>query len=184
MPGMRLVATAFVTALAAATLGPAAAAADPAESAQPRVEELRPRTEDLKPRVVDLHPRRHKNTLTVGSDVLFAFDSARLSDDAASILAGVVRDLQKAHAKRVLIVGHTDSIGTDAYNQQLSERRATAVLRHLRNHVGSKGVRYAAAGRGEKDPVAANTKPDGSDNPDGRRKNRRVTIRYSKGGRS
>lgn len=179
---MRLVATVLVSVLTAATAGPAAAAADPAASAQPRVEELRPRTADLtprvaglKPRVVDLRPKRHRNTLTVGSDVLFAFDSARLSPDAANVLAGVVRDLRTAHAKRVVIVGYTDSIGSDAYNQRLSERRAKSVLAYLK-HTGTTGVRYAAAGRGENDPVAANTRPDGSDDPDGRRKNRRVTI--------
>lgn len=189
MSGVRgtwLVAAVFGTVLATAPLGPAAAAAaDPAASAQPRVEELRPRTAGLaprvaglKPRVVDLRPKRHRNTLTVGSDVLFAFDSARLSTDAASVLAGVVRDLRTAHARRVVIVGYTDSIGSDAYNQRLSERRARTVLAYLRTHAGGKGVRYAAAGRGEQDPVAANTRPDGSDDPDGRRKNRRVTITY------
>jgi len=76
----------------------------------------------------------------------------------------------------VTIEGHTDSIGSDAYNQRLSERRAAAVKQYL----VSKGVgadRLTTVGRGEKDPVAPNTTPDGKDNPEGRAMNRRAELK-------
>ena len=74
------------------------------------------------------------------------------------------------------IEGHTDAIGSDADNQALSERRAAAVRGALEAALGS-GYQYTSVGFGETRPVAPNTKPDGSDDPDGRALNRRVEIR-------
>ena len=74
------------------------------------------------------------------------------------------------------IEGHTDAIGSDADNQALSERRAAAVRTALEAELGS-GYQYTSVGFGETKPVAPNTKPDGSDDPDGRALNRRVEIR-------
>lgn len=74
----------------------------------------------------------------------------------------------------IIAVGHTDSIGSDAYNQKLSERRAAAVKAYL----VSKGIeanRVYTEGKGEKQPVAEN-RTNGRDNPEGRAKNRRVEI--------
>jgi len=76
---------------------------------------------------------------------------------------------------QVTIEGHTDSIGSDSYNQRLSERRAQAVKAYL----VSKGVaasRLETVGKGEQEPVAPNTK-DGKDNPQGRAMNRRAELK-------
>ena len=74
------------------------------------------------------------------------------------------------------IEGYTDAIGSAAYNQELSERRARAVEVWLVAHgiVGRDAAQVQ--GYGKSKPIAPNTKPDGSDNPEGREKNRRVEI--------
>lgn len=153
-----------------------AAAAPPLPS--PRIIDLKPRVVTLKPRVIDLRPKHEKHTYTVDADVLFAFDSAKLSPDATSVLDDVVRTLQQPGVKEATITGYTDSIGSAAYNLSLSRRRAAAVRAYLQDKVGNPHLHYTAVGRGEKDPVAANKKPGGGDNPAGRRKNRRVVITY------
>jgi OOP family OmpA-OmpF porin len=74
-----------------------------------------------------------------------------------------------------MIVGHTDSIGSDEYNQRLSERRAQAVKQYL----VSKGIaasRLSTEGQGEREPIAPNTE-DGKDNPEGRAMNRRAELK-------
>lgn len=152
-----------------------AAAAPPLPS--PRIVDLHPRVVTLKPRVIDLRPKHRKHTYTVDADVLFAFDRATLSPDATSVLDEVVRTLDKPGVRKVTVTGYTDSVGSNGYNLSLSRRRAAAVRGYLRGKVGK--LHYTAVGRGEKNPVAANKKPDGSDNPAGRRKNRRVVITYS-----
>ena len=71
---------------------------------------------------------------------------------------------------------HTDGKGSPEYNQGLSERRAEAVAAWLAQHEGIARSRMKVQGYGETQPVAPNTKPDGSDNSAGRKKNRRVVI--------
>lgn len=91
------------------------------------------------------------------------------------VLDEAARILQENPDVNVLVEGHTDSIGSEAYNQTLSEGRAGAVKAHL---VG-KGVgadRFQTAGRGESDPVAPNTNEDATDNPEGRAMNRRAEL--------
>jgi outer membrane protein OmpA-like peptidoglycan-associated protein len=85
----------------------------------------------------------------------------------------VIREKPKGGVR---IEGHTDSKGSDAYNQRLSERRANAVTDWLVNREGLKNVRFETCGFGAKKSVAPNTKSDGSDDPEGRQKNRRVKI--------
>jgi outer membrane protein OmpA-like peptidoglycan-associated protein len=115
--------------------------------------------------------RVDEETLQVSfdSDILFAVDSAALSQSARDELnefAGVMGRYPKT---AIVVQGHTDSTGSEAYNQSLSERRANAV----RNHLAAQGVapdRMAALGYGEDHPVA------GNDSTAGRAQNRRVTI--------
>jgi outer membrane protein OmpA-like peptidoglycan-associated protein len=76
----------------------------------------------------------------------------------------------------VRVEGHTDAKGSDSYNQKLSDRRASSVKNWFVQKEGLKEVRFSTAGLGAKKPVAPNNKPDGSDNRDGRQKNRRVEI--------
>ena len=67
-------------------------------------------------------------------------------------------------------------MGSDTYNIGLSQRRAQSVVRWLGQQGGVATARLQPLGRGEQDPVASNTRPDGSDDPSGRARNRRVKI--------
>ncbi len=113
------------------------------------------------------------------SDVLFDFDKADIKSEAASTLSKVALIIEKKGKGQVLIEGHTDSKGTNEYNQRLSEKRAFAVKRWLVEKHGIAASRIEAKGWGETKPVAPNTNPDGSDNPAGRAMNRRVVITIS-----
>lgn len=154
-----------------------AAAQSPANLPPPRVVPFSERIVSLTPRVVSVAPKKTApNTFNVGADILFAFNSATLSPNAQSVLRSVVDQLRSHHPAVVTIRGYTDSIGSESYNLGLSQRRANAVQAYLRSQVP--GLTYHARGLGEADPVAPNTHPDGSDNPAGRQKNRRVVISY------
>jgi outer membrane protein OmpA-like peptidoglycan-associated protein len=114
--------------------------------------------------------------IELAADVLFEYDKADVLPHAREVLkraAGRIRE----HVKHsVRIEGHTDAKGTANYNQKLSERRALAVKEWLVEKEWLKDVTFSVVGFGETMPVAPNIKPDGSDDPEGRRKNRRVDI--------
>jgi outer membrane protein OmpA-like peptidoglycan-associated protein len=118
-----------------------------------------------------------RTTVTLSEEVLFEFDRADLKPAAASRLDALAAQLEDVRPRTVTIVGHTDSRGETAYNQDLSERRAASVRAALAERLGG-GIAFEATGKGETDPVAPNEKPDGSDDPDGRALNRRVEISY------
>lgn len=109
------------------------------------------------------------------SDVLFAFGSAELSPAAQEAIAAVDAQITGSGGA-ITVEGHTDSVGDDASNQQLSDQRAEAVRAALSAELGG-SFTYQTTGFGESRPVAPNTNPDGSDNSDGRAQNRRVEIR-------
>ncbi len=103
------------------------------------------------------------------SDVLFAVDSAALDGASRASLEQVAQVIAEYRKTAVVVQGHTDSTGSEAYNQRLSQRRADAV----RNYLVGRGVsheRMVAVGYGETQPVVSNA------NPDGRALNRRVDI--------
>src|SRR3546814_11057484 len=75
-----------------------------------------------------------------------------------------------------ILAGHTDSKGTDAYNQALSERRASAVYDYLTSNGIDAGRLVGPVGYGESRPIATNTNADGSDNPEGRARHRRTAL--------
>jgi OmpA-OmpF porin, OOP family len=104
--------------------------------------------------------------------ILFDFDKATLRPEAAPVLAAVAEALTD-QTSTVEVNGHTDAVGDDAYNQDLSERRAQAVIAGLQADGVSTPLQ--AHGFGETQPVAPNTL-DGKDNPTGRQLNRRVEI--------
>jgi outer membrane protein OmpA-like peptidoglycan-associated protein len=114
--------------------------------------------------------------LALPADVLFDFDRAVLKPGAEPLLRSTAQFLAKQRAKSVIIEGHTDSKGTDQYNVQLSIARANAVRNWLVTNQVPNANSFVARGVGKAQPIAANTKPDGSDNPEGRRQNRRVTF--------
>lgn len=107
--------------------------------------------------------------VTLAADVLFDFDKAVLKAEGKSKLDDLANKVRGINLEVVIAIGHTDSIGSDAYNQKLSVRRAESVKAYL----VSKGVepnRIYTEGKGEKQPVASNKTKDG------RQKNRRVEI--------
>jgi outer membrane protein OmpA-like peptidoglycan-associated protein len=106
--------------------------------------------------------------LTLG-DVLFEFNRADLKPGTMQKLYPLVTFLQENPTRNVVIEGHTDNIGSDAYNQDLSERRAEAVRSFLIQN-GIRAERVTAQGRGKSYPVASN------DTEAGRQQNRRVEI--------
>jgi outer membrane protein OmpA-like peptidoglycan-associated protein len=138
-----------------------------------RVVDLPARVLDLPARVVDVRPKVEAGAVAVNSDVLFDFASATLSVSAGAVLGQVVQRVAAARGRTVTITGHTDSVGSDRANLDLSRQRAQAVRAFLAPR--ARGVRFAVAGRGESQPVAQNEIGE-VDNPAGRRLNRRVTI--------
>jgi outer membrane protein OmpA-like peptidoglycan-associated protein len=106
--------------------------------------------------------------LTLG-DVIFATGRAELMTGATGHLDKLVSFLQQYTDRTVLVEGFTDSTGTQAYNQDLSERRARSVSDYLSVHGVASG-RISASGRGMSDPVSAN------DTATGRQQNRRVEV--------
>jgi photosystem I P700 chlorophyll a apoprotein A2 len=118
--------------------------------------------------------------IELSADVLFDFDKATLKPvamDALGKVAGVLKGMPNSPAT---VDGHTDGKGQADYNQKLSERRANSVKDWLVNQGGIPASRLSARGFGMTRPVAPNTKKDGSDDAEGRQKNRRVEIRVKK----
>lgn len=107
--------------------------------------------------------------VTFDSGILFDVDSDVLRPASEENLSNLAQSIAEYDGTRILVVGHTDATGSDAYNQGLSERRASAARTYLmRQGVG--GDRVEAAGRGESEPVADN------DTAEGRQENRRVEV--------
>lgn len=114
--------------------------------------------------------------VTFPDNVLFAFDSAELSGEGLELLAEMAEVIAYYEQAKVRVYGHTDDVGSQAYNQRLSERRAQAVADHLVRRHGVQEARLSTEGFGADRPVAANRHADGSDNPQGRAANRRVEV--------
>jgi outer membrane protein OmpA-like peptidoglycan-associated protein len=110
-------------------------------------------------------------------DILFEFNKSALTSDARAKVRdiGDILNSQKVSHRRVSVEGHTDSIGSEEYNQRLSERRAEAVGSAIRSSEVDSS-RLQTRGFGKKYPIAPNQNSDGSDNPAGRAKNRRVEV--------
>jgi outer membrane protein OmpA-like peptidoglycan-associated protein len=127
--------------------------------------------QDLKAKVT-----AHEVKIELDADVLFDFDKYSLRAEAANSLREV-GEVAKSYGKSpMLIEGHTDGKGTHPYNMKLSDNRAASVKKWLVENAGVSGSRITTRGWGETKPVAPNKNPDGSDNPAGRQKNRRVEI--------
>lgn len=135
--------------------GPAAAP-PPAPPAPPPVAQAPP-------------PRPAKKKIVLRS-VHFDFDKSIIRPDAVPVLNEAAETLKAEGGIAVIVEGHTDSVGTDAYNQKLSHRRADAVRQYLVKH-GIPATRITTEGLGESRPVASN------DTEDGRAQNRRVELR-------
>lgn len=126
---------------------------------------------DLNAKVTDREIR-----IELAADVLFDFDKAELRPEAFPSLEKVAEVLRSHAGSPVTIEGHTDGKGTDAYNVPLSEKRAQAVREWLVKKGGAAAAKITTKGWGKSKPIVSNTRPDGSDDPEGRKKNRRVEI--------
>jgi len=107
--------------------------------------------------------------VTFASGLLYDFDADRLRPEAEQNLRNLATTLARYRDTDLLIVGHTDSVGTDAYNQSLSERRARSVSEFLVTQ-GVVWGRLHSTGRGEREPVGSNATDSG------RQDNRRVEV--------
>src|SRR5207245_10456047 len=145
---------------------------------QRKVLDLIFRVEDMGGKIQDLQVKETGQEIHIqlAADVLFDFDKADIRSSAQSALHQAAEIIRQHAKSTVRIEGHTDSKGNDAYNQKLSERRADSVKTWLTDKEGLGNVQFATQGFGAKKPVAPNKKPDGSDDPEGRQKNRRVEI--------
>ncbi|GAA5167764.1 OmpA family protein [Ornithinimicrobium tianjinense] len=114
-----------------------------------------------------------ETVISLSSDVLFEFDRSAISETARKKIAELVADVPEGAT--VEIGGHTDSVSDEAYNQELSEKRAQAVADVLAQ--ARPDLQLDVKGYGESQPVADNER-GGEDHPEGRALNRRVEIRY------
>lgn len=178
MIGRLLVATALLSLVMPAGAG-AQASPPPA-----RVLGLQLRDLDLRLRVSSPEGVRAESRaevdFAIAGDVLFAFNQATLTPAASGILSRLADEIRAQAVGPVAIVGYTDAIGNDSFNLDLSRRRATAVQAELQRLLAGSSTQLTTDGRGKADPVAPNNNADGSDNPEGRARNRRVTVTYAK----
>ncbi len=132
--------------------------------------------------VQDLQVKEIGNEVRIdlAADVLFEFDKADILPKAEETLSKAAAIVKERAKGTVRVEGHTDSKGDDAYNMRLSERRANSVAAWLRSKGGLGNFTFTTKGFGETQPVTPNQKPDGSDDPEGRQKNRRVAIVITK----
>ncbi len=109
--------------------------------------------------------------VTISGEVLFQYNQAELRPTARQRLLAVVEALRANPNAEIVVEGHTDSVGSDSFNEQLSQRRADAVRRFLVAE-GIEAHRVRAVGRGEAEPIAEN------ETDTGRANNRRVEIHF------
>jgi outer membrane protein OmpA-like peptidoglycan-associated protein/tetratricopeptide (TPR) repeat protein len=107
--------------------------------------------------------------------VFFGFDRFDLTNEAKTTLNDLVEILKTYPMLEVNAIGHTDNKGSEAYNMMLSKKRSANVVQYI-TRKGIDGKRIQSLGKGESQPVARNSNPDGSDSPEGRQLNRRVEI--------
>lgn len=113
-----------------------------------------------------------QTTVSLSADVLFPFDSAEVTDGARTTLEALAAELAETEGT-IAVVGHTDSVGTEEYNQQLSENRADAVAEVLREHLGDREI--TTEGRSFREPIAR----ESDDDPAAAAQNRRVEISFA-----
>ncbi|MBO7480787.1 MAG: OmpA family protein, partial [Bacteroidales bacterium] len=121
------------------------------------------------------------NTLSTRSfvveNIYYDFAKYNLREESKTVIDTTILKILNAYPRIIVeISSHTDSVGTDQSNMTLSQNRAQSVV----NYLIQKGIskdRLVAKGYGESKPIAPNSNPDGSDNPEGRQKNRRTEFR-------
>ena len=134
---------------------------------------------DLKAAGADIKETASDIKISLQGEILFDFDKSNLRPAAESTLMQIAKLIQAQSKPTTLIEGFTDSKGSDSYNAKLSDRRAASVKSWLSQH-GIRAASMQTRGWGAAKPVSPNKHPDGSDDPDGRQKNRRVEITIRK----
>jgi OOP family OmpA-OmpF porin len=114
-------------------------------------------------------PKVTQTKITLQADTLYDFDKATLKPEGKATLDKVAADLSKIRLEVIIAVGNTDSVGSDAYNQALGQRRAQSVKAYLISK-GVDGGRIYTESKGKSNPVATNATAEG------RAKNRRTDI--------
>jgi OOP family OmpA-OmpF porin len=133
-----------------------------------QVAAVEPTPEPAPAPIVDTEPEPAPELVRVELDVKFDFDKSRVREESYSDIKNLADFMQQYPQTNTTVEGHTDSVGTDQYNQRLSERRAEAVRNVLVNEYGVEGGRVNSVGYGESRPVADNSTEEG------RQINRRV----------
>ncbi|MEU6481971.1 OmpA family protein [Streptomyces sp. NPDC047017] len=198
---LTLTLTATTVLLAAHLCGAVAARADGGPSVPPGTEpsasapvKVDPNDPDLKlpegatlaaPKVLDIksvvedqggEERREDTntdvTFALQAEVLFAKDSAKLSDQARSRIDAIAQEIKKQHATQVRVFGFTDNLGTHEHGVALSKQRANAVQDVLSQELNDPTVTFDVRGYAEDYPIADNSTEDG------RKKNRRVEVTF------
>lgn len=123
---------------------------------------------------------RDEIRIELPADILFDFDQAVIRAEAREALAAAAKVLRAHPSGRVVFSGHADSKGNEAHNLPLSMRRARAVQAWLSGQENVPTPKASVKGFGAGQPAVPNTKPDGSDDPEGRQRNRRVEILITK----
>ncbi len=147
-----------------------------------KVENLGGKTESLVGQVQELQVKETatETRIELPADILFDFDKADIRPAAAAALKQAADVIRKGAKGTVRIEGHTDGKGKPDYNKKLSERRSASVQKWLADREGLKAIKFAVQGFGATKPVAPNANADGSDDPEGRQKNRRVEIVFGR----
>ncbi len=114
-------------------------------------------------------PSISQSKITLQADTLYDFDKATLKPEGKATLDKIAADLNKIKLEVIIAVGNTDSVGTDAYNMALGQRRAQSVKAYLVSK-GVDGSRIYTESKGKSNPVASNATAEG------RAKNRRTDI--------
>lgn len=130
--------------------------------------------EDMPPVIAPVVEPEQKDTVWL-QPVLFSFDRAQLPGEYKGLLDSIKILLKKYPGLTVRIEGHTDALGSEEYNMELSGRRAESVKQYLLDNP-RQDRQIVIEAKGENEPVALNVYPDGRDCPEGRKFNRRVLI--------
>src|SRR3954463_11336604 len=166
-----MIKNAWILVVALAFLGACATTEEQKPAPQPEQpkEAPKPAPAPVEPPKPEAKPKPVAEKITFAADVLFDFDKSVIKPEGRSKLDDLAGKAKGVNLEVVIAIGHADSIGSDAYNQRLSVRRAESVKAYL----VSKGIeanRVYTEGKGEKQPVADNKTKEG------RAKNRRVEI--------
>ncbi|HRG78420.1 MAG TPA: OmpA family protein, partial [Cyclobacteriaceae bacterium] len=120
--------------------------------------------------------RKERNKIFVLENIYFDYNESYIRADAAKELDKLLTLLNDNTDLKIEMGSHTDSVASEAYNIELSQRRAESTVNYLIRN-GIDPARLVAKGYGESKPIARNTNPDGSDNPAGRQRNRRTEFK-------